>query len=116
MAQTIADAVTQVRDIVQDSKLPYRNSDTIIFQYLNSALSDVHRHRPDLFIGALDEAFTLYTEADIDEPFPIDHTYFTAIVDFIVGMIAMRDDEFVADGRAEIVLNRFIAKLKGKVA
>lgn len=117
MAFTINDVVVQVRDVVQDAAAPnYRHDDAKIIRYFNDALSDVRRLRGDLFLNSINDDWVQYTTADLTSAFPIDHTYFTSVVDYIVGMIGIGDDEFAQDGRADYVHRRFITKLTGKFA
>ena len=121
MPRTILDAVTQARQIVQDVDGD-RHSDDKVVGYLNNAVSDARRLRPDLFLpGYLTNPQVLYTSADLvpalpPPQFPFDEGFFTATVDYIAGFIGLGDDEFAQDGRAQGLLNRFAQKLIGKGA
>lgn len=121
MPRTILDAVTQSRELVQDVDGD-RHSDTKVVGYLNNAISDARRLRPDLFLpGYLTNPQVLYDASDLEPSgpppdFPIDENYFTAVVEYIAGFIGLGDDEFAQDGRAVALLNRFTQKLTAKGA
>lgn len=118
---TISDVITQAREILQDvipvgaSNEP-RHSDEKLIGYLNNALADARRLRPDLFLPDLSLPTPFFTTAELGDPFPIQDIYFTAVVEYIAGFTGMGDDEFAQDGRAATLLNRFTQKLTMKGA
>lgn len=123
MVWTIKDAIDVARDHIQDVRSDvgggeFRHSDAKLMRFFNSALSDARKLRPDLFIPNLNTPLPLYTEADLTAltPFPIDHMYFTAVAEYVAGIVGMGDDEFAVDGRAVVLLNRFAQKLTGRGA
>jgi hypothetical protein len=116
MSLTIRNAFTQVRQTVQDVDEPYRHSDDKLFGYFNDALGDIRRLRPDLFIGSLDSTWVIYDDTNFDDPFPIDFTYFTTVIDYMASTVGIEDDEFANDGRAITLYQRFVTKLVGKLA
>jgi hypothetical protein len=126
MAFTVEDLINQARDIVQDTGMefdyedPDRHTDTKMIRFLNTALADAYRLRPDLFFPGVFDRSTLpvYTVTDITNqtPFPVDVTYFSVFVDYVAGYIGLADDEFAQDGRAVALLNRFVQKLTAKGA
>jgi len=117
MSYTINDAVIQARDIVQDAAGPnFRHSDEKFMRYFNDAMADVRRLRGDLFLATINDPWVQYDITNFADPFPIDYTYFTSVVDYLVSMIGIGDDEFSLDGRADKVHKRFITKLTGKFA
>lgn len=126
MAFTVEDLINQARDIVQDTGMefdyddPDRHTNAKMIRFLNTALADAYRVRPDLFFPGVFDRSTLpvYTVSDIDAqtPFGVDVTYFSAFVDYVAGYIGLADDEFAQDGRAVALLNRFIQKLSSKGA
>lgn len=119
MPRTILDAVTQARQVVQDD-VGDRHDDEKVVGYLNNAISDARRLRPDLFLpDYLTNPPTLYTVSDLagtPPDFPIDEGYFTAVVEYIAGFIGLGDDEFAQDARAASLLNRFTQKLTSRGA
>jgi hypothetical protein len=119
MPRTILDAVTQARQIVQDDD-GERHSDAKVVAYLNNAISDARRLRPDLFLpDYLTNPQVLYTAGDLTgtpPDFPIDEGFFTAVVEYIAGFIGLGDDEFAQEGRAAGLLSRFTQKLIAKGA
>jgi hypothetical protein len=123
MARLINEVFTQIRFIAQDERSEsYRHSDEKIMAYFNSAVEDVRRIRPDLFlasaVSSLWEPIPTFTTDDLDNDteIPIDTMYFSALVDYIAGHLDIEDDEFANDGRAIALLNRFAQKLIAKGA
>ena len=127
MARTVAETVLQIRQIVQDSRDGfYRHDDDKVISYLNNAVADARRIRPDLFlvpsptpiVGTLWAPIPTFTADDIaaGTTIPIDDMYFSALVDYVAGTLGMEDDEYAVDGRAVALLNRFSQKLMAKGA
>lgn len=123
MTWTIADAITQARQIVQDTReTSYRHSDEKLIGYFNSAIADARKLRPDLFLGtstaSLWDTIPFFEVSDITDEtaFPLDAQYFTAVVDYVAGYVGMEDDEYSVDGRAAALMNRFAQKLVSKGA
>lgn len=113
MAHTLRDILTLARDQLQDTRAPQRHSDAKLLRYLNLALSDGLRLRPDLFFPLAHDKDFAYVEADLDEVFPVDFAYRTPFVYYIVGTTSLEDDEFVASGRGAALLAQFKQKLTG---
>ena len=107
-------AVTDLcRDFIQDLRTLYRCDDAVLVRFLNQALLEVKRLRPDLYISS-GGVVTTYTTGDLDTVnFPIDETYVMPVVEFIVGMVEMTDDEFAVDSRAVAFLTVFRQALLG---
>jgi hypothetical protein len=119
MAWTINDAVYQVRQIVQDTRsTSYRHPTEKIIGYINNAINDARRLRPDLFIGtgtaSTWDPVPIYSINDINVPFPMDPQYFTAVVNYAAGWLGLEDDEFANNGRAVTLFQRFAAQLVSK--
>ena len=112
MAKTVNDAVNEARAILQDvTSQSFRYSTADLIAYLNDALLDARRIRPDLFYGMYDQDVPSFTESDLAEEFPIDGMYFTAVVFYMCGTAELRDDEFTQDGRAVSLLQQFSTRL-----
>jgi len=116
-----SDILTQARYLLQDSRTPYRHSDEKLVAYLNSALSDARRLRPDLFFPTItdeiSEGFTTFVTTNTTAlSIPFEDSYFTTFVDYVVGMASSEEDEFVNSGRAAAFSQRFVVKLTGKGA
>lgn len=115
MARTVGDVVGRCRGILQDRDAAhYRYSDSDLVGFLNDALLEIYRVRPDLYFS--DFAVTQFVEADVDDTaktLPIDDRYFSPVVYFVVGSAELRDDEFTVDGRAVTLMNQFSSKLLG---
>jgi hypothetical protein len=121
MTWSIDSAVANVRELLQDKQVPYRNATVEIVGVLNIALVEARKLRPDLYLPELasyEPSFFIEADLGLEPPtaFPIDPMYFAAIVEYIVGYISMEDDEFAVGGRAVTLLNRFAQKLVGKGA
>lgn len=124
MSFTIKDLIEQVRDIVQDTGMDGdyvgdRHTDAKLIRFLNTALADAFRLRPDLFFpGVSSRTPPVILEADIvaETPFVVEAPYFSAFVDYVAGYVALGDDEFSENSRATSLLNRFSQKLLAKGA
>lgn len=112
----IDDAITEARELVNDNVLPYRFQQTQLIAYLNSALREVYRYRPDAFIGYFApgvlsyNAVPTYAVTDLEQniSFPIDdRMFFSPVVFYLAGRLEIADDEFVDEGRAMNLLQSF---------
>lgn len=112
MARTIQQLLDEARSYIQDtdsSNYRYTNDDLVT--YLNDAIYEVRRIRPDAFYGSYGSPVDQFTTNDLDENFPLDGIFFTATAYFIAGSAALRDDEHVNEGRSSALLALFSAKL-----
>jgi hypothetical protein len=128
MPWTIKDAIDQARDHIQDTREDCeRHSDAKLIRFFNSAIADARKLRPDLFLPNISDPVDLYTVADLGDPdalptpiestaFPLDPMYFTAVTEYVAGLVGVGDDEFAVEGRAILLLNRFSQKLISKGA
>lgn len=124
MALGTADLIRTIREVTQDLGMEFdfdgdRHSDTKLLRYVNMAFQDAFRVRPDIFdlcgYPAEIPAVTAQNLTD-NAPIPVDPMYFSAIADYVAGLIGLGDDEFSLDGRAVTLMNRFTQKLQGKGA
>lgn len=127
MAWTVGDVLIQAREIIQDEgrydtlgnlAAPQRHSDAKLLRYVNSALSEVRRLRPDAYIGDDTAGTIVNLDATIenistDDPFPIEEQFFLSFVEFVAGMVGLGDDEYAQDGRAVNLINAFKINLVG---
>jgi len=113
MSRTSADLFAQVRDLLQDTRSPYRHGDTKLERFYGNALSEMLRIRPDLFLKCRYQVPRHATSVNMNMPFPVDDQYFAAVVDYIVGIIESGDDEFSLEGRAMQSMKSFRAALLG---
>lgn len=112
MAKTVNDVVTEARVLLHDTEAQlYRYATGDLVAYLNNALLEARRIRPDLFAEYLGQEVPSYTAADLSALFPIDDMFFPAFVFYVVGWAEMRDDEFAVDGRAVALMTQFSSKL-----
>ena len=121
----VGDLILQAREVIQDTGMEFdgegdRHTDAKLIRYLNTALTDAYRFRPDLFFPGVFDRSTLveFTVADIaaNTAWPLDRTYWSPFVDYVAGYVGLGDDEFAQDGRATALLNRFSQKLMAKGA
>lgn len=111
MARTIQQVITEARGYLQDTVEEYRYSDDSLIVYLNNAILETRRIRPDAFVNAYDAAIPQFTTADLAADLPIDSQFYTAIAYFVAGSASLQDDEHVVDSRATGLLALFSAKL-----
>ena len=116
MARTVKDAVDQARMLLQDTDTSFqRYSDADLVAYLNNALAEAKRLRPDLFAPSISSASFSYTTTDIGSAtaLTIDDMYFPAVVDYMAAYAELRDDEAVDTNRAAGLLQLFSVRLRG---
>ena len=123
--KTIDDVLTEARYLLNDVGVagsPYRFSQTVLLQLLNSALREVYRLRPDAAIGNFSQGIltyntsTTYLAADLGTgiAFPFDERlFFSPVVYYVAGRAELADDEFVDNNRAMTLLSAFRNQLVG---
>jgi hypothetical protein len=114
MPKTYQNAIDEAREILQDTVEAYRYSDTVLLNILNRALQEVGRIRPDAYWADFetdDIAIPEIEVADLGDAFQIPMQFFFPIVSFIVAWAEVLDDEFVADGRADMLIKQFKAQV-----
>lgn len=116
--RVVSDLLTRVRIVLQDQdSANYRYPTKDIVGYLNDAVLEAKRIRPDLFLGQYlsnPPQVTLADNADYSAvAFPLPDSCFTACIDYCAGRCELRDDEFAVDGRAMTFVNSFAMKLMG---
>lgn len=125
VAKSIDDVLSDVRVVLNDTGLggsPYRYSNAVLISYLNTALRELYRLRPDAFIGNFTQGvlsintMNTYEEADLGltpaTPLPVDDRLFgSPLAYYIAGRAELADDEFADDGRAMTLLQAFRAQL-----
>ena len=123
-SKSIDDALFEARTIVNDTQQPYRNQNSTLIVYLNTALRLLYSLRPDAFIGDFssgiitNNAVETYYTTDLGlsppTPFPVDDRLFYApVVSYIAGRIEISDDEFSEDSRAVQLMAAFKQQLEG---
>lgn len=106
--ETVADYVSLARTLLQDTvDSPYRYLDTDIVVALSVAMQEAKRLRPDLFLNATLQTFTVNDTT----PVVFDETYRIILVYYICGHVQLRDDEQSQDQRAAAFLSLFTSKL-----
>jgi len=111
--KTAADVISDARAILQDTDSQlYRYSTEDLVQYLNTALLEAKKLRPDLFLDYIGLDVPNFTTSNLDGDFPIDEMYYSPCVFYVVGFAELRDDEFTVDARAATLMNQFVAKLR----
>lgn len=113
MARTVGQVVEAARALVQDATPPFRFSTRDLAGYVSEAVTEARRVRPDLFIATLRAAIPVYTEADVNTAIPMPDSYFSQVVNYVVGRTDLREDAFAQDGRAITLIQAFGVSLTG---
>jgi hypothetical protein len=112
IGQVMADARVILNDTVPISG-SVRYSDEDLIGAFNSALLEARAKRPDAFLAmGLRNTVPQYKLPDDQAaPFPLDPIFYPLFVYYVVGKSELRDDEFQAEGRAVVMLNKFVTGL-----
>lgn len=110
---TVADIVTRARADLNDKDSDlYRYSTEELLGFINAAMFEIRRNRPDFFYGV--STTPQYTTTDISALTEFEFPQFAeAVTRFTVGRAEIRDDEFSEDGRAMQLLQMFSAAVTG---
>lgn len=122
--KTIDDALFEARTIVNDTQIPYRNADTTLLVYLNTALRALYATRPDAYIGDFssgiisNNAVETFYATDLGQvpptPFPVDdRLFYSPVVAYIAARIEIQDDEFTESARSAQLMQSFVQQLQG---
>lgn len=136
-AKTWADLITESRDTLQDTDIPYRYTDTFLLNFLNDGLLVVGALRPDAYWDRWKDGDIIIPRVVTVDPSPDTDTEtlsspdddevaladtFTDVLPFmfyvplkfyVIGRAEFIEDEFTSDSRAIAVLNAFEAAIKG---
>lgn len=109
---TIGDLFDYARAILNDRSSvagPTRYTDDDLMMSLNQALMEARGRRPDAFLGMGLRVDLPFFQApdDLAAPFPLDQIFYPLFVYFVVGWSELREDEFTADNKAVLLINRF---------
>ena len=85
-----------------------RYPDSTLLLFLNHALLQILKRRPDLFIGQFDSP--LQGQNGLADAFPLPAEYVQTIADYVTARAEMTDDEHVNSGRAGVFLQLFGAE------
>jgi hypothetical protein len=122
--KTIDEALYEARTIVNDTQVPFRNPDTTLLLYLNTALRALYAVRPDAYIGDFssgiisNNAVLTYDATDLGltppTGFPVDdRLFYGPVVAYIAARIEIQDDEFTENARSQQLMASFIQQLQG---
>lgn len=116
MARTLAVLLREARGILNDvvpTDGNTRFSDDDLIAAFNDALLQARAKRPDAFIDmGLRNPVPQYTMPDDAETvFPIDPMYWPAFLFYIAGRSELREDTFADNGRATVLMNKFVSQL-----
>lgn len=104
---TVDSVVAAARTELQDTRTPYRYSDADLISYLNMAMLEARRLRPDLFLGRM----LTYSTLSTGQPLNFEPMFRPSLVYYVSGRAYLRDDEATTDSRAAVLLNKFVAQL-----
>lgn len=122
--KSIDDCIFEARQMCNDAVQPYRNPNTTLIYFLNTALRVVYSQRPDAYIGNFSSGIistaqpnTYYTTDLGLTPatvFPLDDRFFYyPVVAYIAARIELGDDEFTESARSAQLMAAFIQQLTG---
>lgn len=114
----VSDLLERVRQVLQDQDQDnYRYPTSDLVGYLNDAVLEARRLRPDLFVGKyMVDLAQVSQDPSTDYstiPFPLPGQYFVGTYNFVCGFAELRDDEFAVDGRAMTLRTQFTQMLAG---
>lgn len=112
------EALTDVRELLQDEREVLRWQDDDIRRAFNAGLRLAYQHRPDLF---LDGSVPSLSKSNIqgDDPdaptlqLPLIESYCSSLCEFAASWCFARDDEYTADGRVAALRASFMMALIG---
>lgn len=112
LGRLLLDARALLQDVVASSG-ELRYSDTDLIQAFNIALLQARAKRPDAFLSmGLRVGVPQYSMPDdVETEFPLDPTLYPAFLYYVVGHSELRDDAFAQDGRATVLMNKFVSQL-----
>lgn len=122
--KTVDEALFEARTIVNDTQVPFRNQNTTLLLYLNTALRALYAVRPDAYIGDFssgiisNNAVLTYDATDLGltppTAFPVDdRLFYGPVVAYIAARIEIQDDEFTESARSAQLMASFIQQLQG---
>lgn len=111
MPKTVEQIILGARRILQDEVTPYRNPTDDLLSFLNNALYELKRIRPDAWLGQFGVDLPEYTDTpgDLAELIPINPMFYQGLIYFVAGYAELKDDEYTVDGRAALLLQAFIS-------
>ena len=132
--KTMDDLFNEVRFILNDTQAPYRYSDERMVYHYNTALREIYRLRPDLYISFTNAILSAnlvntYSTSDLQvidgtanptpptpaTPFPLDDRLaYGPCVFYVAGRTEIEDDEFADNNRAMILMQQLKAQLQGE--
>lgn len=107
---TVADMISQVRTLLQDTVVEYRYPTADIVEAINQGTLEMRRVRPDLFLGRF-SALPTYSSLNTGDTLLIDDQYKMALLYYVVSIIQFRDEEETTDSRAAAFMNKFSSQL-----
>jgi hypothetical protein len=131
--KTMDDLFNEVRFILNDNQVPYRYTDERIVYHYNTALREIFRLRPDLYIGFTNAILSAnlvntYSVSDLQvidgeanptppdppTPFPLDDRLaYGPCVFYVAGRTEIEDDEFADNNRAMKLMLQLKQQLQG---
>lgn len=98
MTKTVQNVIDAVRRPINDED-GTRVPDAEMIGYVEAALRQIRKDRPDLFLGQFKTAIADMTAASV---LPIADQYFHAVVDHVMTRCELKDDEFAVNARAAL--------------
>lgn len=103
---TPQELTTDARAILQDTRTPYRYTDTDLLRYVEDGVSTFLRIRPDLRVGYG------WRPGQPDIPASLEESgYRPLLAEYVAAKAELRDDQFVENGRVVALLQKVRAGL-----
>ena len=115
MAYTIGGLLTDARNVLNDTiqvSGAFRYSDQELINAFNDGMQMARAKRPDAFLDmGLRTPVPQYQTTDTNTAFPLDTTYYPALLFYVVGRTELKEDTFTDDNRAVVLMNKFVSLL-----
>jgi hypothetical protein len=110
----VGEARALLNDTVQTAGAGYRYSDDDLVSFINAGLREARMKRPDFFLSyGLRVRTPIYTSADLALTWPVDESLYNPVLYYVVGRAEVREDTFTDDGRAKLLMDKFVSTILG---
>lgn len=101
----VQDIVDSARDLLNDrDSASYRYSTSSLLRAISMGILELRRTRPDFFIGTYSQEIPMVQSITEDIPLPME--LMPSLIHYTVGTAELRDDEYTADGRVQLLLGK----------
>lgn len=120
----VSDCITQTRVFLQDVISPNRYTDDQVVAALNSAMFEISRLRPDIFLDMKyqksiacdgssygDMIPQLFDASKVNQTIPLPSLYWPALIWYVSGYLQSYDVEDTQDQRAQTFIGKLASRL-----